>query len=224
MTAHGHNSGGAAVKMHDAATKAWGRKWHFLAVFGLVFVTSTSVMAALDLLPESGGEKVVETSQPSLAAGASLAIEKPELPKKIEIPSIDLEVEVLNPTSTSVAVLDKALLEGVVRYPSSSKLGETGNVIIFGHSSFLPIVRNPNYKAFNNIENLKEGDRILVTGEKRTFVYEVESVKSADAEQDAIPLDVSGSKLTLATCDSFGEKSDRFIVTANLVESYPAAN
>jgi LPXTG-site transpeptidase (sortase) family protein len=84
------------------------------------------------------------------------------------------------------------------------------------------VVRNENFKAFNNIEDLKKGDRIEVTGSTRTFVYEVESVRQADAETDAIPLTVEGSKLTLATCDSFGEKSDRFVVTANLVESYPS--
>ncbi|HEY0010630.1 MAG TPA: sortase [Candidatus Paceibacterota bacterium] len=220
MNSHGHNSGGHG-KVSTAAKKALTRKWSFLAVFLLVLFTSTGVLGALDLLPESGGTEVAETPKPALTAAASLAM-APELPTKIEIPALDLEVDVANPTSTNVAVLDKALLNGTVRYPTSSKLGEAGNVIIFGHSSYLPIVRNPSFKAFNHIEDLKKGDRILVTGGARTFVYEVESVLSADAEEDAIPLTVEGSKLTLATCDSFGSKSDRFIVTANLVESYPA--
>lgn len=203
--------------------KMWSRKWAFLAVFMLVFITSTSILAALDLLPEPLA-KVAEKPKGELTAAASLAQAAPEFPTKIEIPAIDMEVEVLNPSSTKVADLDAALLKGAVRYPSSSKLGETGNVIIFGHSSYLPIVRNQAFKAFNHIEDLKKGDRIMVTGTTRTYVYEVESVLRADAETDAIPLSVSGSKLTLATCDSFGEKTDRFIVTAHLVESYSAGN
>lgn len=219
MVNHGHSQG-AGKKPAKALTRTWNRKWSFLGVFLLVFFASTSLLSALDLLPESAETNVA--AKDSLSASASLALEKTEKPTMIEIPAIDLEVPVNNPNSTDVTVLDEALLTGAVRHPSSSNLGETGNVIIFGHSSYLPVVRNQSFKAFNGIEKLKRGDRILVTGDDRTFVYEVESVMTADAEEDSIPLTVSGSKLTLATCDSFGTKSDRFIVSADLVESYPS--
>ena len=215
---HGHNKGGA----HGAAAKTWNRKWSFLGLFLFMFFATTGVLGALDLLPETA--EVARTDSASLSASASLALERTEKPTVIEIPRLDLKVSVANPTSTDVPTLDRALLDGVVRYPTSAELGEQGNVIIFGHSSYLPVVRNAAFKAFNGIEKLRAGDRILVTGSDRTFVYEVETVRQADADEDAIPLTVSGSKLTLATCDSFGTKSDRFIVTANLVESYPAGN
>ena len=225
MATHGHKSKTSIAPgpLWHAGEKAWGRKWTFLAVFIVMLLSTTSVLGALDLLPEPIA-KLPEAEKPTLSASASLAQAAPEKPTRIEIPTIGMEVEVLNPASTNVAVLDKALLDGAVRYPTSSNLGEAGNVIIFGHSSYLPIVRNQAFKAFNHIEDLKKGDRILVSGSTRTYVYEVESVLAADAETDAIPLTVEGSKLTLATCDSFGSKSDRFIVTANLVESYPAGN
>lgn len=217
MATHGHSK--AASK--GAVAKTWSRKWSFLGVFLFMLFTTTGVMGALDLLPEEG---TVAVDGDALSASASLALGETEKPVRIEIPAIELEATVANPTSTSVETLDNALLDGVVRYPTSAELGEKGNVIIFGHSSYLPIVRNSAFKAFNDIQKLKDGDRILVTGNDRTYVYEVESVKQADAEEDSIPLSVSGSKLTLATCDSFGTKSDRFIVVANLVESYPAGN
>jgi|SRR3989338_11122441 len=218
MAMHGHNSKAS----QGAVVKTWSRKWSFLGVFLLVLFTTTGVLGALDLLPETA--KVATENGNSLSASASLALRDTEKPMTIEIPSLELEVEVANPTKTDVPTLDAALLNGAVRYPTSAELGEKGNVIIFGHSSYLPVVRNSAFKAFNGIEDLKKGDRILVTGSSRTYVYEVESVRQADAEEDSIPLDVSGSKLTLATCDSFGTKSDRFIVTADLVESYPAGN
>jgi LPXTG-site transpeptidase (sortase) family protein len=221
MATHGHNQAGHQ-KGSGVASKAWSRKWSFLGVFLFMLFVTTGALGALDLLPESG--TVAVDSGNSLSASASLALKDTEKPVRIEIPDIDLDVTVANPATADVATLDKALLNGAVRYPTSSELGEPGNVIIFGHSSYLPIVRNSAFKAFNDIQKLKDGDRILVTGNDRTFVYEVESVKEADAEEDAIPLTVSGSKLTLATCDSFGTKSDRFIVVANLVESYPAGN
>lgn len=218
------NSTHGTGQSRPVARRVWDRKWSFLAVFMLVFFTSTSILAAFDMLPEASDESTVTQVKPTQSAAASLAQANPEMPTKIEIPEIGRTIDVTNPTSTDIATLDAALLDGAVRYPTSARLGETGNVVLFGHSSYLPLVRNAAFKAFNGIEELTEGDRILVTGTSRTFVYEVESVVRASADEDAIPLSVAGSKLTLATCDSFGSKSDRFIVTANLVESYPSGN
>jgi LPXTG-site transpeptidase (sortase) family protein len=72
----------------------------------------------------------------------------------------------------------------------------------------------------NGIQKLKKGDEITVYGNGRAYVYAVETVSKEDANSAAIPLQVSGSKLTLATCDSFGTKSDRFVVVAAFVESH----
>ena len=175
----------------------------------------------LDLLPERKEVPVVTATK---TEAVTTVVQSPELPERIEIPSIKLKVNVANPNSTDVATLDAALHTGAVRYPLSAKLGEDGNVIAFGHSSYLPVVNNPAYKAFNEIQKLKVGERIMVVGTDNTFVYVVETVNSANAGTDAIPLTVTGKMLTLATCDSFGTKSDRFVVTASFVESYPNAS
>lgn len=204
----------ASAGLARAGQKAYAQKWGFFVVFGLVFFTSITVLGALDLLPEP---KVAATGRiPSLVAAPVAAVENPEYPTGIEIPSIGVEASVENPASTNIAALDAALLKGAVRYPSSSKLGEEGNLIIFGHSSYLPVVRNQAFKAFNGIQKLEKGEEIIVTSGSRAYVYAVTSVREAKAGEDAIPLTASGHTLTLATCDSFGEKSDRFIVTAEL--------
>ena len=109
------------------------------------------------------------------------------------------------------------------RYPTSAELGQdNGNVVIFGHSSYLPVVRNQAYKTFDGIQNLKAGDLIIVYSSDEAYTYTVAAVQKESAASDAgIPLAVSGKILTLATCNSFGAKSDRFVVTANFVESHP---
>lgn len=203
-----------------ALSRIWQHKAGFSAVALLVFFVSVSFLATLDLLPE----RKVTTSLTATRMETSQVATPPELPKKIEIARINLDVDIANPTATDVATLDEALNDGAVRYPVSAKLGSDGNVILFGHSSYLPVVNNPAFKAFNEIQKLNTTDRIVVTGETRTYVYQVESVQSADAGTDGIPLSVSGKMLTLATCDSFGTKSDRFVVTARFVESYPNAS
>lgn len=200
------------------------RKWSFLAVFLLFFFTALSMLTALDLVPEN--KKTAKTPEPSnlVASVAGTREAKPELPTRVEIPAIGLKTTVANPTSVKVDVLDAALLKGAVRYPTSAELGQMGNVILFGHSSYLPVVNNKAYKAFNEIQNLTEGDKIYVYGEKQMYVYEVETVSQEDAKSAAIPLEVGEPTLTLATCDSFGEKTDRFVVVAKLVESRALAN
>lgn len=210
------------VKFIRATSRAWAKKWSFLAAFLVVFFVSFSTLAAFDIVPEAPKPVAKEdTKVASSALGASVAMAAPQVPVRITAEAIGLDVEVRNPESTNVAVLDEALLTGAVRYPTSAKLGQEGNVILFGHSSYLPIVNNEAFKAFNEIQNLKKGDKITVHGETATFVYAVTSVASADAEDAAIPLTAEGHVLTLATCDSFGKKTARFIVTADLVETYP---
>ncbi len=205
-----------------AISRVWQHKIGFTAVTLLVFFVSVSVLASLNLLPERK-EKVAETAPVQETVATVAAV--PELPTKIEIPSIKLATTIANPVTTDVAKLDAALHNGAVRYPLSGKLGSNdGNVVLFGHSSYLPVVNNPAYKAFNEIQKLTVSDRIYVTGETRTYVYQVETVNSASATTDGIPLTAKGQMLTLATCDSFGTKSDRFVVTARLVESYPNAS
>lgn len=208
-----------AARLVRASRTAYTRKWSFLAIFIGIFFTSVGLAAQNDLLPNPPVKKLTAINPSTLAEAKSVATTAPELPTKMEIPAIGLSESVSNPQTTDVAKLDNALLFGPVRYPTSSNLGEAGNVIIFGHSSYLPVVQNKEFKAFNGIQKLKAGDLITVTGENHVYTYAVETVEKKNATEDAIPLIVEGSKLTLSTCDSFGKKSDRFIVTATLVST-----
>lgn len=198
--------------------KAYARKWSFLAAFLLVLFVSYSVLSAFDFVPETVAQKKDDIR---LEASVAESLKSnPEKPLRIEIPEIGLVASVANPTKTDVRVLDAALLKGAVRYPTSAELGEEGNVILFGHSSYLPVVNNENFKIFNEIQKLRKGDTITVYGDKTAYVYAVETVSEEDANQAAIPLTVGEPTLTLATCDSFGKKTDRFVVVAKLVGSH----
>ncbi|MDB5244133.1 MAG: Peptidase sortase-like protein [Parcubacteria group bacterium] len=208
-----------------ATRKAATRKWSFVGLFILAFFVSTAVLAHMDLLPNppSTPVAVAETSIEKPIA-TSTPVATPELPLRIEIPKIKLATSISNPTTTKIAILDQYLLKGAVRYPTSAELGEKGNVVLFGHSSYLPIVRNQAYKAFNDIQKLKAGDTVMVYSATTAYTYRVRSVLKESATDAGIPLDVSGQVLTLSTCDSFGEKADRFVLTADFIESHPSSN
>lgn len=146
--------------------------------------------------------------------------EAPVLPTSIVITKLGIDLPIDNPTTTNVAVLDEALNDAVVRYPGSGTLNSNVNVLIFGHSSYLPVVRNPLYKAFNGIQNLTYGDEIQVQSDDTTYVYKVFNVRKANAEDDEIALQTGKRQITLLTCDSFGKKSDRFIVEAEFDRAF----
>jgi len=140
-------------------------------------------------------------------------------PDRIVIPSIDLDLPVQNIDSRDTDVLDEALNSGPVRYVDSAKLGERGNMLVFAHSSHLPIVHNKMFQAFNRISELKPGDGIQIKGEDgKTYVYSVTSVRKTDANDTVINLSpTQGTKLTLSTCDTLTSKSSRFVVEADFV-------
>lgn len=186
---------------------------------------------ALNDIPQLGDEVVLQPMSALEAAARALReemgetsiVRPPVIPTKISIPAVSIEVPILNPESTEVEALDKALYSGVVRYPLSAQLNEEGNVFIFGHSSHLPVVHNQMFKAFNNIENLKVGDAIRLSGKndsgvEETHIYHVTSVRQADATEAMIDISRNGKKrLTLSTCDSFTGKTARWVVEAEFV-------
>jgi len=209
------------VRLIRVGRRAYERKWNFLGVFALVFVVSVALLARLDLLPSS--KSGLELGIPSAAAEANMDTntpKEPELPIAIDIPVINLSATIANPTATDTTTLDEVLLKGAVRYPTSAKLNEAGNVVLFGHSSYLPIVGNQAYKTFNGIQKLAVGDLITVSSLSMEYTYRVRSVSKESANDAAIPLSVTGKVLTLSTCNSFAEKTDRFVVVADFVESH----
>jgi LPXTG-site transpeptidase (sortase) family protein len=139
-------------------------------------------------------------------------------PLQISIAKLGKTVTVHNPTSRSIVDLDAALLDGVVRHPDSATLSQEGNVFILGHSSYLPQVFNKNFQAFNGIQNLEWGDRVEVFSADKIYVYRVEKVYRAKAQDVTVPIAGTGYMLTLATCNSFGSVDDRYIVEAKRIE------
>lgn len=205
------------------------RKVRFVLVFFGLFTALYATLYIADFLPEPKQEVVEETkdavieSEPEELVLEDQVIDEivkePEMPVSIYIEKLDKTVAVLNPESRMIADLDAALLNGVVRHPDSAALNQEGNVFILGHSSYLPVVYNKNYQAFNGIQNLAWGDVITVSSEESVFTYRVEKVYKAKASEVTVPIADTGSMLTIATCNSFGSTDDRYIVEASLQES-----
>jgi len=164
---------------------------------------------ALSNLPELGSESTIAENEPAVPTA---------LPERIVIPSIDLDLPVSNPATRDIETLDGYLKSGPVRYVDSAKAGEKGNVLIFAHTSNLPVVRNQMYRAFNRVPELSPGDMITIMGDGKSYLYIVKSVRRGNANDEIIDLSTkNGTRLTLVTCDTLTSKDSRWILDAEFV-------
>ncbi len=189
----------------------------FVAAFAMVFLVSYAILLSFDLVPETS-QQVSEQIKPALRT--PVEVDRVEEPMRIVAKDIGLDATIVSPISKDIPTLDKALLSGAVRYPGTAALGTLGTMLLFGHSSYLPFIQNDAYKTFNDIQELEQGAVISVFSNEREYRYEVIRIEQAKATADRIALENNGRFLKLVTCNSFGAKEDRFVVTARLIGAY----
>lgn len=204
------------------------RKVAFLVTFFCVVTVSYALLYIIDFIPEPieteesqevVAEEAVVVTKPAEPIAEAIKVKVDPLPISIYFDALDKKVAVLNPKSREIADLDTALLSGAVRHPDSADFSEDGNIFILAHSSYLPNVLNKNFQAFNGIQQLTWGDTIRVQSADTEYIYRVQKVYEAKAAEVFVPDTPGEAKLTLATCNSFGSKDDRYMVEAELVSS-----
>ena len=205
------------------------RKVPFFMVFFMVVFFTYAILYALDFYPELVMPEQKEAEKATVVEEVEELevieeIIEPEpvvlnpLPEVIIFDSLDKTVPVLNPESRDITTLDNALLSGAVRHPDSADYSEDGNVFILAHSSYLPNVLNKHFQAFNGIQNMTWGDKVRVQTADTEYVYRVEKVYQATTDV-VVPHTPGEARLTLATCNSFGSKDDRYILEAVLIDT-----
>ncbi len=219
-------------QIQDAAQQKAPKRVFFAAVILMFFCTLSvgdsigfvpcvldDTCAAADSVPLSSLPQLGITSEASSTASAFPSTSSGISPVEIKIPSVGIDLPVQNPTTTDVDALDALLNKGPAHYVGSADLRQTGNVLIFAHSSHLPIVTNKMFQAFNQIPNVEPGASIEIDGsDGKAYLYTVDSVVKADTNDGTtISLSPTGTKLTLVTCDTLTGVSARFILTADFV-------
>lgn len=193
----------------------------FFTAFGITpnFTQATDEVEtpSVDVVDESVATTTMVVSEEVLEVVVARSAE----PRTITIDKLNRTLPINNPTSRAISDLDAALLTGVVRHPDSADMTQDGTVFILGHSSYLPKVNNKMFQAFNGIQKLVWGDTIRITTDDAVYVYQVDNVYKANAKDVSVPIANTGARLTIATCDSFGSTSDRFMVEAVLLYSEP---
>ena len=170
----------------------------------------------VSLLTSAGGHLLLDvagyltgTASAATEATVTNAMPLPKYPLQLSIPAIGITA------SLQADAQPADLIHGPGWWPGTSYPGVRGNMAVFGH-------RTEAGGPFRNVNRLRPGDRVTVSGDHRTSVYEVQSwsVVSA-ANVDRFLPDGDGTTLTLIACSKAdGTASSlayRIVVTATLV-------
>jgi len=215
-----------AKRKQGVLTQIGTRPISFSVAFVAFFLLCFSFLALVGATPNPLSSTDTSNNAPQ-SSGVAANVSAPEAPIRVVAKDIGLDIQIVNPTSTDINDLDNALTQGAVHYPTSAPLGINGTVLLFGHSSYLPVVYHSYYKTFDGIQDLKTGAIVSVYSGTTEYRYAVSGVRVADSTDDndnQIPLSNDNKYLTLVTCDSFAAKSNRFIVTATFVGAYALDN
>jgi len=198
----------------------------FIFYFGVVFIVSFLLLYSAGLVPESikpnQGDSLRtlwdKAQQQAILNQRDQGVLLAENPSRIVIDKIGVDVSISNPNTTNVTTLDEYLKQGAVRYPGSGQLG-IGNMFIFAHSAeAYVILNNMNLKAFNKLEDLNAGDIIKVYGASNVYRYMVTSVVLVNENKALVDFSKRKNMLTLSTCNTFGAKTDRYVVEADYIQ------
>ena len=178
---------------------------------------------------------IVYTNQ-TLQASSDPSIQKKQIPPlemevapsddRLIIPRINQNIPIVKVSSDSLIKRDwdalekemqKALQDGVVHYPGTSLPGQTGNVVITGHSSYFPWDPGQFKDVFALLHDVVKGDRIVVYYNQDKYLYEVNDIKVVMPDNIEVLTQTPDDRITLITCTPVGTNLKRLIVTAKLI-------
>jgi LPXTG-site transpeptidase (sortase) family protein len=185
-----------------------------IVVFFLFISFLFSFITKTNLVSENKVDVQVKKDTKPVAVKVSTV--KAEAPISLEIPGYNVAANIESPRSVQVEVLDAALGRGAVYYPGSGYPG-SNNTLVFGHSTSFKVVRNKSYQIFNNIKNVPPGTLVYVKTQSGVHIYRTRKVERVSKYTAWIEFKSESPILTLATCDSFGKASDRWVLVADYV-------
>lgn len=187
-------------------------------------------------LAQIATNKPVIYTQKTLETSSDPAIQKKQIPElnleiapydnRLIIPRIDQNIPVVNVSSESLLKRDwdalekdmqEALKDGVVHYPGTSLPGQTGNVVITGHSSYFPWDPGRFKDVFALLHDVVEGDKIVIYYNQDKYLYEVDNIKIILPEEIDVLKQTPDDRITLITCTPVGTNLKRLIVSGKLI-------
>lgn len=134
----------------------------------------------------------------------------------LTIPKINITAPIITAQTTDEKVIAGLLDLGVVLYPGSVTFGESGQSVILGHSAPLGWPKIKYEWVFSKINELKEGDMVVVTYENVTRYYKVIRSQIINPKDGVPDSTIEGNSLMLISCWPPGKDTKRIAVEAGL--------
>jgi len=167
----------------------------------------------------SSNREESEPSTDNLNNGNGSGIKSEKKQDYLDIPKISLSATIVPQKNNSVREAKNLLKKGTLLYFDSARPGEKGKTIILGHSA-PPGWPDINYEnVFSKLNDLENGDRILIHYQGREYAYYVFAKKIFFPKEEKKALNVSDSDksvLVLITCWPPGKNYKRLAVFARL--------
>lgn len=145
---------------------------------------------------------------------------------RVMIPKIWLDVPLIYLTHKAewdfvAGDFDAELQQWVVKYPTTPAPGQSGNTLIFGHTSQERRKHNNYGTVFAKIPKLQAGDTIQVVRDGQLYTYSVQEIvvhepKDVDKEFQKRQ-DADGEYVTLMGCYPIGTAKERMMVIAKRI-------
>lgn len=146
-----------------------------------------------------------QIKQPDLAEVANASLDKTQVIGRIKIPSISLELPVLNSST------EKNLLSGATTVKDKQEMGK-GNYALAGHNMSKKGV------LFSDVATLKKGDKIYLYDNENEYEYAVTGVSEVTPDKWEVVEDHGKEEITLITCVSIAYNSKRYVVSGDFVQ------
>lgn len=216
---HRVTAGGKLEAKHHLQSLFFGLGMGLIAVLIFLFGFFNEVILAPFIQPSRAS-----ASTPLIVSSDSVA---PSESPEIIIPKINVQIPVdYSQTTTDESVIENALENGIVHYPTTNRPGENGNAAFFGHSSNNIFNRGKYKFAFVMLRTLVENDTFYLTYNKKVYVYKVISKRVVPPTEVSVLNPVPGqtATATLITCDPPGTSLNRLVIVGQQVSPDPAGN
>jgi LPXTG-site transpeptidase (sortase) family protein len=145
-------------------------------------------------------------------------IKKPASPGNLEIPKFGVLAPLVFIDSQDEKELYKALEKGTVHYTNSVFPGQIGQTVILGHSAPLGWPKVNYDWVFSHIDELSEGDKIIIYVENQKYIYSVKRKFFLDKGEQIPENDLTKKEnvLVLVSCWPPGKDVKRIAVEAEI--------
>ena len=151
--------------------------------------------------------------------------QEPELSANyLHLPSLEVKAPVIWQTEFNEKTIQANLKNGVIHLKGTALPGETGNIVITGHSSYFPWAKG-SYKAiFATLPKIQINDQIYLNKDNIEYIYKVNNIFEVTPDKTEVMMLGNQSQLTLITCTPVGTATRRLIVQAEQISPDPEQN